>query len=138
MHDDIILNKTAIIDRCIKRIREEYAGNEDNLYNDFTRQDSIILNLQRICEACIDLAMHITSLRKLGLPQYSKECFDLLGNAKIINVDLVVELKKMVGFRNIAVHDYRELDLDIVKHIIESKLDVFYEFLKAANNFTTT
>jgi uncharacterized protein YutE (UPF0331/DUF86 family) len=134
MHDDIILNKTAIIDRCIKRIREEYAGKENNLYNDFTRQDSIILNLQRICEACIDLAMHITSLKKLGLPQVSKECFDLLGNAKIINKDLVVELKKMVGFRNIAVHDYRELDLDIVKHIIESKLDVFCEFLKAVNN----
>lgn len=105
MHDDIILNKTAIIDRCIKRIKDEYAENEDNLYNDFTRQDSIILNLQRMCEACIDLAMHITGLKKLGLPQVSKESFDLLENAKIINKNLAVELKKMVGFRNIAVHD---------------------------------
>lgn len=134
MHDDIILNKTEIIDRCISRIREEYAENEDNLYNNFTKQDSIILNLQRICEACIDLAMHITSLKKLGLPQVSKESFDLLNNAKIINKELSIELKKMVGFRNIAVHDYRDLDLDIVKHIIESKLDIFYEFLKSVNN----
>ena len=65
MHDDIILNKTEIIDKCISRIKEEYAENEDNLYNNYTKQDSIILNLQRICEACIDLAMHITSLKKL-------------------------------------------------------------------------
>ena len=63
----------------------------------------------------------------------SKESFDLLDGAKIITKELSVELKKMVRFRNIAAHDYREIDLDIVKHIIESKLDIFYEFLKLVN-----
>lgn len=134
MHDDVILNKTAIIDRCIHRIKEEYADNEDNLYENFTKQDAIILNLQRICEACIDLAMYITSIKKLGLPQDSKDGFDFLENAKIISKGLSNELKKMVGFRNIAVHDYKKLSLDIVKDVIENRLDLFYEFLKAANS----
>lgn len=133
MHDDIILNKTAIIERCIHRIKEEYADKESNLYEDFTKQDSIVLNLQRICEASIDLAMHITSVKKLGLPQDSKESFDLLQNAGIISKELSEELKKMVGFRNIAVHDYQELNLDVVKDIIEKRLGIFYEFLKAVN-----
>jgi len=56
--DDIILNKAAIIERCIHRIQEEYAGDERNLLENLTKQDSIILNLQRACEAAIDLAMH--------------------------------------------------------------------------------
>ncbi len=133
MHDDVILNKTAIIDRCIHRIKEEYAGNEHNLYENLTKQDSIILNLQRMCETIIDLAMHITSVKKLGLPQDSKESFDLLQSAKIIKKSLSDELKKMVGFRNIAVHEYQELSLDVVKNVIEQRLCIFDEFLKSVN-----
>ena len=48
--DDVILNKYAIIDRCLKRVEEEYRGNEYTLSTDFTRQDSIILNFQRACQ----------------------------------------------------------------------------------------
>lgn len=56
--NDVILNKTTTIERCINRIQEVYAGNPENL-KDFTKQESIILNIQRACEASIDLAMHI-------------------------------------------------------------------------------
>ena len=57
MPDDVSLNKAQIIEKCIQRIHEEYEGKPDNLIN-ITRQDSIILNLQRACEAAIALAMH--------------------------------------------------------------------------------
>jgi uncharacterized protein YutE (UPF0331/DUF86 family) len=70
----IILNKVSIIERCIQRIHEEYEDNPSNLQND-TKQDSIILNLQKACEASIDLAMHIVAEKKLGLPQNSRDAF---------------------------------------------------------------
>lgn len=60
MGSDIILNKIETIERCINRIKEVYDNNAENL-NDYTKQDSIILNIQRACEASIDLAMHIVS-----------------------------------------------------------------------------
>jgi uncharacterized protein YutE (UPF0331/DUF86 family) len=60
MKNDVILNKISVIERCIKRIHEEYENNPKNLEN-YTKQDSIILNLQRACEASIDLAMHMVS-----------------------------------------------------------------------------
>jgi hypothetical protein len=56
--DEIVLNKAATIERCLRRITDEYAGDLANLEEDLTRQDSIILNIQRACEASIDLAMH--------------------------------------------------------------------------------
>ncbi|CAH9018333.1 HepT-like ribonuclease domain-containing protein [Candidatus Nitrosacidococcus sp. I8] len=59
--DDVILNKVAIIERCLRRIKEEYDGYEADLETNFTRQDSIVLNLQRTCEVAISLAMHLTS-----------------------------------------------------------------------------
>ena len=69
MVDDVLLNKVAIIERCRARLENEYRGHEDELETNLTRQDSIILNLQRCCEAAIDLAMHVVRARGLGLPQ---------------------------------------------------------------------
>ncbi|WP_137791882.1 DUF86 domain-containing protein [Bacillus sp. E(2018)] len=127
MKNDVILNKISIIERCLKRINEEYDNNPLNLEN-FTKQDSIILNIQRACEAAIDLGMHVVAEKKLGIPQTSRETFDLLEKNKIIRVDLCKGLKAMVGFRNIAVHDYQEVNLEIVQKIIEKHLRDFVEF----------
>src|SRR5690606_34615043 len=63
--------------RYIRRIQEEYANDEQNLEN-CTKQDAIVLNLQRACEASIDLAMHIVAEKELGIPQSSRDAFDLL------------------------------------------------------------
>jgi len=122
MRNDVILNKVQVVERCIKRINEEYDNNPDNL-KDFTRQDSIILNIQRACEACIDLAMHIVSEKGLGIPQSSREVFDILYNNGMVPGELAARLKAMVGFRNIAVHDYQQLNLEIVQKIVEKHLD---------------
>ncbi|NLU50143.1 MAG: DUF86 domain-containing protein [Syntrophomonadaceae bacterium] len=121
MRNDVILNKVQVVERCIRRVNEEYENNPDNL-KDFTRQDSIILNIQRACEACIDLAMHIVSEKELGIPQSSREVFDILRSNGIIHNGLAARLKAMVGFRNIAVHDYQQLNLAIVQEIIEKHL----------------
>lgn len=75
--NDILLQKQATIKRCIIRMNEFYNNDSKNL-SDLTRQDSIILNLQRICQASIDMAMYVVSTRKLGLPKASQDGFKLL------------------------------------------------------------
>ena len=132
--NDIIVNKSAIIERCLLRISEVYLEVGDNLATDFTRQDSIILNLQRACEASIDLANYINKLQKLGIPQSSRDSFDILKKAGMLPEDIADNLKKMVGLRNIAVHDYQELNLDIVKFIIENHLTDFQKFTRVVKS----
>lgn len=127
--NEVILNKVTTIERCIKRIKEVYEQNPENLA-DFTKQDSIILNIQRACEASIDLAMHLVSERKLGLPKTSREAFQLLQDANLIEASLSKSLKNMVGFRNIAVHDYQSIELNILQSIIEKHLADFTKFTK--------
>ena len=127
--NDVILNKTTTIERCVNRIHEVYEGNPDNL-KDFTKQDSIILNIRRACEASIDLAMHIVSERKLGVPKASREGFKLLEEAGVINSSLAKTLMNMVGFRNIAVHDYQALEVEILEAILEKHIDDFKDFTK--------
>lgn len=127
--NDVILSKVSTIERCVKRIHEVYENNPKNL-SDFTKQDSIILNIQRACEASIDLAMHVVSEKKLGVPKASREAFKLLQEAGLIDAALAKVLMNMVGFRNIAVHDYQKLELDILEAILEKHMDDFKKFTK--------
>lgn len=131
MNNDVVYNKAQIMERCLKRIHEEYDNNDENLKN-YTKQDSIILNIQRACEAAIDLAMFIVAEEKLGIPQNSRDAFELLCTSGVINQSLSKKLQAMVGFRNIAVHDYQAVNLDIVKVIIEKHIDDLKEFIGVA------
>jgi len=128
MIKDVIYNKMEIIERCIGRVKEEYEGNPENL-KDFTKQDSIVLNIQRAVEATIDIAMYIISDKKLGIPKSSRDAFEVLAYNKIINDDMLKKLKNMVGFRNIAIHNYQKLNLDILQNVIENNLGDFSEFI---------
>jgi uncharacterized protein YutE (UPF0331/DUF86 family) len=128
MVDDVLLNKIASIERCLKRVEEEYRGHEQELHSNFTRQDSIVLNLLRACEASVDLAMHLVRTKKLGLPQESREAFTLLEQAGMLSTEHAARMRAMVGFRNTAVHEYQKLSLDVVKAILEKHLDDFRRY----------
>jgi uncharacterized protein YutE (UPF0331/DUF86 family) len=130
MADDVLINKAAAIERAVRRVREEHAGDDSNITANQTRQDAIVLNLQRACEGSIDAAMHLVRVNRLGVPQETREAFELLQQARIIEPELADRLKKMVGFRNIAVHDYQRLSLDIVRQIVAQHLDDFLAFTR--------
>ena len=130
MADDVLLNKSASIERCLGRIADEYAGHEDELETDYTRQDSIVLNLQRACEAAIDAAMHQVRVKGLGIPQESRDAFRMLEEAGLLSAELSSHMQAMVGFRNIAVHDYQKLNLEIVHAILGERLNDFRQFAK--------
>ena len=131
MADEVVLNKVAVIERCLKRVAEEYEDNEDELESNYTRQDAIVLNLLRASEAAIDLAMHATRVGKLGLPQESREAFVLLERDGWIPPDISRRMQAMVGFRNVAVHDYQRLNFEIVESILEDHLNDFRAFSSA-------
>jgi uncharacterized protein YutE (UPF0331/DUF86 family) len=130
MADDVLINKAAAIERAVARVREEYADDDANLTANQTRQDAIILNLQRACESSIDAAMHLVRVHRLGVPQDTREAFDLLERAGRLDPSLAVRLRKMVGFRNGAVHGYQKLSLDVVRSIIRERLEDFLEFTR--------
>jgi uncharacterized protein YutE (UPF0331/DUF86 family) len=132
MPDDVLLNKVAAIERALARVREEYGGKDANLLENPSRQDAILLNLQRACESAIDLAMHLVRVDRLGVPQESRDAFGLLARGGVIDEDLAGRLQKMVGFRNIAVHDYERLNLQIVRSIVTTRLQDFERFCERA------
>jgi uncharacterized protein YutE (UPF0331/DUF86 family) len=130
-HDDIIINKAATIERCIARAREEYDKDPTTFAGDHTRQDAAILNIQRACEAALDMGQHLIRRERLGVPQSSRDVFTLLAEAGWIDQKLAGVMQRMVGFRNIAVHDYQALQLPITIAIITTHLDDFLALVRA-------
>lgn len=120
--DEVLLGKADIIERCLQRIETVYRGSETELETNFTKQDSILLNIQRMCEASIDAAMHIVRRHKLGIPRDSRQAFTMIVQANLLDPQLGKHLEAMVGFRNIAVHNYTEIDMVIVRNILNERL----------------
>ncbi len=127
--DDIVLNKKESIERCVKQIQTYYAmPRELPFESDHLTQDAIAANLQRACEQCIDLANHIVRMRKLGLPKESRESFRLLAQNGIIPRELAAKLENMVGFRNTLVHQYQDLDIQLMVDVVEKHLNDLIDF----------
>ncbi|NVZ95356.1 DUF86 domain-containing protein [Pseudomonas sp. D6002] len=128
MVDDVLINKAASIERCVARARQEYDKDPTSFTTDFTRQDAAIFNIQRACEAALDMGQHLIRRERLGVPQGARDVFELLCQGGWVNPALLTNLKNMVGFRNIAVHEYQTLQLPITVAIITKHLDEFLAF----------
>lgn len=128
MADDVLINKAASIERCVKRAREEYRYDPVQFPSDQTRQDAAILNIQRACEAALDMGQHLIRRDRLGIPQSARDVFQLLADAERIPQALADALKRMIGFRNIAVHEYQRLQIPIVIAIITLHLEELLDY----------
>ncbi|MGW8257812.1 MAG: type VII toxin-antitoxin system HepT family RNase toxin, partial [Thermoguttaceae bacterium] len=130
--NEIILNKKTSIERCLAQIDKYYSLADRSAFEtDFLRQDAVCMNVQRACELAIDIANHLIKIKKLGLPQDSRDSFSLLERAGLIGAEQMKSLQSMVGFRNILVHDYKKVDPRILVGVIERGVR---ELLDFANN----
>lgn len=129
--DDVLLQKGAIVERSLRRVAQELAA--DPSLGNYTHVDAMTLNVERACQATIDMAMHVVARQHLGMPQSSGDAFDLLARAQLIPTELSGRLKGMVGFRNVAVHQYQELDLDILRSVATSGVKDLVEFCAAVS-----
>lgn len=130
MADDVLLNKAATVERCVARAREEYAASPD-FATDFTRQDAAVLNIQRACEACLNMGQHLIHRDRLGLPQSARDVFALLAQAGWIDTALQDTMQRIVGFRNLAVHDDQKLLFPILLSVVTVHLNDFLRFTTA-------
>lgn len=128
---DVLIGKQQSLERCLARVRDAWAQSSTLPFEeDYDKQDIIVLNLQRACEQAIDMANHVVNLKKLGWPRTSGESFDLLARAGVIPAQMAANMKAMVGLRNVVVHQYQDLDLDIIRAVIRNHLDDLSDFAR--------
>lgn len=128
---DVLIAKQQSLERCLARVRHAWEQPSTLPFErDYDRQDIIALNLQRACEQALDMANHVVAARKLGWPRTSAESFDLLERAGLVSAAMAGQVKAMVGLRNVVVHQYQDLDLDIVTSVVREHLDDLSDFAR--------
>jgi uncharacterized protein with HEPN domain len=81
--------------RCIERIEEYTAGGRDSFFASHLIQDGVIRNLQTLAES----SQHLSEVVKASQP--------------------LVDWKGLAGFRNVLVHNYLGVDLELVYRAVE-------------------
>jgi uncharacterized protein YutE (UPF0331/DUF86 family) len=126
---DVIMQKFEAIKNCLKNIKDVYPASREDFLRSYVIQNSIVLDLQRAVQSSIDVGSHIVRLKKLSVPTDFKDVFEALYQNKFISKKTKEQMIKMVGFRNIAVHEYKKLDLNIIISIVENNLVDFENYM---------
>jgi uncharacterized protein YutE (UPF0331/DUF86 family) len=128
MSEETVAQKITSLQRCISQARVALSTAGSDFKTNYLLQDAAVLNIIRACEVALDLANMVIRKRRLGIPSESRESFGILIREQVLERDLGSKLQKMVGFRNLAVHRYQDLDLDIVESVIRKSLDDLLAF----------
>jgi Uncharacterized conserved protein len=128
MTNDLLRYKAVTIQRCVNRAREEYRREPATFATDLSRQDAAVLNIVRAYDAALDMGQYLIRREHLGVPQSARDVFTLLAQGSWIDTALADSLKRMVGFRDIALHDDQALELPITVAIIEKHLDEILDY----------
>lgn len=131
MDRDVIEQKLESLRRCLARIASKCPEQPEVLAADPDLQDIVSLNLSRAVQLCVDIGAHLVADLGVPPPETMGQTFDLLAQAGLLRPELAMSLKKAVGFRNIAVHDYQAINWRIVHSIVKLHLGDFTEFAKA-------
>ena len=124
---DVVIAKIAAVDRALSRIAEVRAASS-RYPRPLDVEELQVLNIQRASQAAIDLAAHVVAGEGLGLPSTLAETFVLLEKNGIVDADLASRMRKMVGFRNVAVHQYEAVDPQVVEAVVAQHLDDLRRF----------
>lgn len=111
---DLILRKTSSLDIYLGQLATFREVNLDDYRSDWRTQRMVERTLHLAIETCMDIADHVVADRRLRVPETGADTFQVLGDAGLLDTELAGALARMVGFRNILVHDYARLDPALV------------------------
>lgn len=131
MDRDIILRKLNSLARCVERLEQKRPAKLDDLIDEIDLQDILSINLERAVQLCVDVGAHLIADFEVPPPQTMGAVFDVLVTEGLISVETGSALRKAVGFRNLSVHAYDQVDWARVFTIVHERLDYFRYFAQA-------
>lgn len=127
--DPVILQeKLESLRHCVTRVDAKHPAQLAELEADPDLQDIIVLNLSRAVQVCVDIGTHIISTTAAVPPRSMGEVFDTPEHLGVISPKTGQAMRKAVGFRNVAVHNYDAISWAIVYAISQRHLDDFRRF----------
>lgn len=129
----IIENKISDARKYLKILERYKKYSKEEILNDIDIKGALERYLYLAAQSVIDLAEAIIAYKKFRKPTTLSDTFYILNEENIIITDLMEKMIKMTGFRNTIVHDYANLNYDIVYNTLHNNLKDIQEFLNVAD-----
>ncbi len=125
----LVEKKLALVESYVADLRR--LARPERLDEDVRERRFVEHTLQLAIQACLDAASHLVSAERLGEPKTNRAMFTLLAQAGWIDTHQAETMFKIVGLRNILVHGYANVDLGVVRDVVEHRLDDLLAFVSA-------
>ena len=122
-------NKISTVEKNLEILKRYEDTTKEDIENNIDLRGALERYLFLTVQATIDLAGAFVSYWGFRKPSTFGESFQILREKDILNESLTGELVKMTGFRNILVHDYEDLDYEVVLNVLKNKTDQIREFV---------
>ncbi len=126
---ELIAKKVAFIETCVAELRT--LAKPEQLRSDVKERRFAEHTLQIAIQAALDVASHVVSQKRLGEPKTNRELFAALVGANLISHPLGARLEAAAGFRDIVVHGYGDVNLDVLRDILDNHLGDLEAFAQA-------
>jgi uncharacterized protein YutE (UPF0331/DUF86 family) len=126
---ELLAKKLAFVESCVADLRRLAIA--EKIDSDVKERRFVEHTLQLAIQACLDAASHVVSDDRLGEPRTNQELFRLLEQAGRISKDLSRKLRAAAGFRNILVHGYADVDVNVTRDVVDHHLDDLLAFVDA-------
>ncbi|MFA4920188.1 MAG: DUF86 domain-containing protein [Thermodesulfovibrionales bacterium] len=127
----VILRKISELEVYQQQLKEFSDITSEDYGKDWKIQRIIERTLQIMIETCADIANHIVSDRGMRTPESYADTFKVLCEHGVIDQELFTIMEKMSKFRNIVVHQYEQVDAEIVVLILRKHMGDFDRFKDA-------
>lgn len=132
---EIISRHVRVLDECLEAIDRERPVAVDELADDRKLRDLVLYELQRAVQNVLDLGSHVLADRGRAVAEYG-QIIPTLADEGIVPEDLARRMDGLGGFRNVLVHGYVELDIEIVARVVNERLDALRELARFISDTT--
>lgn len=119
----------------LRALRPRVAGREA-LERDLSLHNDVLFSLLAVCQLVIDVAGELSARRGERFEDYT-EAVRNLGRDERFPADLVRQLERLPGFRNVLIHEYVALDMDRVVEALDD-LEPVARFLAIAHQIESS
>lgn len=127
---ELIMVKVSKLQQYIKYLERLRESRLKDFIEDFMLSGAAERYLQVSIECMIDIGNEIISSLQLQRPEKYRDIPYILARGKIIPEDFADVMGSMIGFRNLLVHDYASINLELVYKFLQTRLTDFKQFIE--------
>ena len=121
---------------AVGKLRRHSGATAEQLRDDSDLRWTVERGLQLCTQNALDVATHLASSAGLDAPDYAT-AIDRLVETGVLPADFASRFRNVAGFRNVLVHGYLDIDLDVIRRILGEQLNEFETFARHVEQWLT-